>query len=112
MFIAGESIKHGRTTYTGGKLYHLFIDKKSRSAHYISKMMADNIGQSIRPVLLNSQSDGTIFLSFSAIEIKEMIAKTLLNEEIGSELRNQLKELDAKVKENDNPVLLVGKIKI
>jgi hypothetical protein len=112
LFIAGESIKRGRTTATNGKLYHLFIDKGTGSVHYVSKLMADNLGQPIRPVLLNSQPDGTIFLSFNALEIKEMIAKTLSNPEIGSELRGQLQALDSQINENDNPVMLVGKIKI
>jgi len=73
--------------------------------------MADNLGQPIRSVLLNSQSDGTIFLSFNAPEIKDMITKSLVDNAISSQLKGKLNELSNLITENDNPVLLVGKVR-
>jgi hypothetical protein len=117
LFVAGQkqireqSGNQGRITTSTGKLYHLFIDKVNRKASYVSRMIADKIGQPVRPELLNSQPDGTLFYAFNAMQLKDMLAKSLAEKEFGTDFKNQLQDLDVQVNAGDNPILLVGQVK-
>jgi len=51
------------------------------------------------------------FIKYQAIDFKYMLAKSLENRDLGSKKRKQLEELDEEISEEDNPIILVGRVK-
>jgi hypothetical protein len=87
------------------------IDKKKNQAQYVTKLTVDKLGYSTDRMFLKTQNNGVIYFVYNALDLKEQIEETLENKNASPSIRGQLMELDKEVDINDNPVLLVGKIK-
>jgi len=57
------------------------------------------------------QNDGTIFNTFTALQIKQIAKKIRDNTLIASDIKARITKLDSEITEFDNPILLVGKLK-
>ena len=111
LFIAGQTKKSEYGSATDGKLYYIFIDKRKREASYLTRLIVDILEQAVRPVLLKTQYNGTVFIPYNALRLKELITKTLSSSELSQNTKIELKKLANHVSIEDNPSLLVGVIK-
>jgi len=111
LFISEDATQEGNTTFIEGKLYSLFVDKETKQANYVSELVVDNINQSIRTPDLTTLSNGRVYIRFSALELKERIAKAIEDPSTESKIKDRLEMLDSQLDVNDNPVLLTGRIK-
>lgn len=96
------------------KITRYFINKNDFSVSEIKDFYNDFLGieEELNPwnnYLSLNNSLG--FVTYSAFELKQKIEKSLESKDITNELRERISLLNEEIKENDNPVLLVGKLK-
>lgn len=108
LFIAGETKAFENGRATDGKLFYLFINKKDGEASYLSQLIVDILEPPARPVLLKTQSNGTMFIPYNALNLKELIKESLNNSELSQDRKSELEKLDSRISIEDNPLLLVG----
>ena len=91
------------------KIYNYRIGKNDRAVYLIDRFYDDLLGEEYPnlPTITTTNGDH-IFIQKSTMHIKQLAEKQL---KAGKELTPELKELDARLKDDDNPVILVGTLK-
>jgi len=111
LFIARSTNKKETITATTGGLFYLLFDNKKKQAKYLNRLTVDILEQPVRPVLIKTQHDGTVYIRYNALDFKEQIEQTLLDPDIDPETRENLEKLNTQIAVEDNPILLVGKVR-
>jgi len=57
------------------------------------------------------QNNGTIYRTFTALQIKQIAKEVKENSSITKDVKARIIKLDSEISESDNPILLVGKLK-
>jgi hypothetical protein len=94
-----------------GKQQLLLIDKKNERAHYISSFYNDFTGEKLNPYYAKFQSNGIFYMAIDAYSLLEKIEKVKSDPNLEIKNRDDFLKLSEGLTENDNPVLLIGKIK-
>lgn len=96
------------------KITRYFINKNDFSSSEIMDFYNDFLGikEELNPwnnyVFINNSLG---YVAYSSFELKQKLEKSLESKNIDNELRVRISLLNEEIKENDNPVLVVGKLK-
>jgi hypothetical protein len=71
----------------------------------------DFIGAGIQSQNIQAQPDGTIVMSYQAVDLKEIAEKALADPKTPSDIRQRMEKINSTIKADDNPVLVVGRLK-
>ncbi len=96
------------------KIQHILFDKQNTKATFLQKLQNDYLGQNISNKALNilNINNYKFFIQeIDAITMLEIIDKIKNNPDLEIKIRDQILKLEQNLSENDNPVLLIGKIK-
>ncbi len=98
----------GENTHGVGKRNYIFIDKQSKKANYV-RLKNDFLGGT--ELYLNFKN-GMFINNLSAIVLKTKIKKVLeSNSELSKKMRNKLEKLNSEIRDEDNNIILFGKLK-
>ena len=104
---------NGRTgTMTNGSVQYVFVDKKTGNAAVISPnlrndLLGDNFG--FKPNTIFNSED--FLMEISAISLLKIVKQIKENKDIIVKSREQLISASENVSEEDNPILILGKVK-
>lgn len=106
----------GAETFTmnGDKVTLYWIDKKDFSVSEITGFYNDFFGidEKFDPWQnYLSISNDLAFKSYSSFDLKQLIKKTLELEKLDKTIKNRISTLNDQMNDNDNPILVVGKLK-
>lgn len=107
---ATKVVKSGNNTSSSWDGDYLFIDKQKNSCFSFTEINNDFFGTEISVSKINTQSNGICFLVFDAFDLI-LLRDELTNSKPDSEGLVRLNEICQNLKEDDNPVLLIGKIR-
>jgi len=96
------------------KLTRFWIDKKDNSVCEISGFKNDYFGikEELDPwsdYLFLTNDMG--YISYSCIVLKKLIDSTLVSNNLNDTIRNRISSLNNQLKEDDNPVLVIGRLR-
>ena len=74
-------------------------------------MPIDFIGSNVQSQSVYIQPDETVYLDFQAVDIREIAEKGLADPNTPGPVRCRLKFIEEKISADDNPVLLIGRLK-
>lgn len=103
-----ERIRSGASTKLDGKYFFLW-DNKTKTTDYISGFFHNYFEIAVENLPLES-SGGVNCLKYSALEFKELLIKALENNNLDPKKANRFRKLNSMIIEEDNPILLVGKM--
>jgi hypothetical protein len=96
------------------KLTHYFINKNDYSVSEIKGFHNDFLGFNEELDQWNDYlfiTNNLGYVCYSAFELKQNIEKTLESKKIDELIKHRISTLNEKIKENDNPILVIGKLK-
>lgn len=85
----------------------IIVDKTTLEAHYL-KLENDFFGGIDASLFFNN---GMFINNTSAISLKQNIKKALENNKLSAEIRKKLIDIDKKLKNEDNNVVFIGKLR-
>ena len=88
----------------------IYIDKEEDKAYLVSSFYNDFTGRHEHPGILRFQPDGTVFMPIDATTLLQDIKKVKSDPEIKIKNREDFLKLAEGMTENDNPVLIIGKV--
>ncbi len=114
-FVFIKDIDRGKNRHADsdiGATKAIMVDKKTKQAHFVH-IVNDFLGDlDIDPYYLSYQVRNGYFTSYiEPVELKEMLAAALKKVNLKPEIRKRVKQLNASLNNNDNNVLLIGKLK-
>ena len=89
----------------------IYVDKDKNKASTVTSFKNDFTGESSLSNPSPFQSNGYFVQPIQAIKILELIKNAEENEDLKISNREQFIDLKNKIDENDNPILLIGKLK-
>jgi len=98
----------------GDKQTRYFINKRDFSVTEISDFKNDFLGFEEDLEQWDnylSITDNLGFVCYSSFELKQKIAKALESKKLESTVKQRILNLNQEIQENDNPVILTGKLK-
>ena len=104
-----ESIGPGAFS-SKGKSANYFIDKGKNKAYLIASFYNDYIGEKQGPSIIRNQTTTLKYVYIEALSLIKRINKVKLDPNIEIKNRDQFLKLGLELKEDDNPILLIGKI--
>lgn len=104
----------GHRAYWSGS--YIFLNKESGGVYRITSYTDDlidnkQVGQGDRIVFPNTLPNRNLYVVYFPHELKKLTHDNKSNEAFPPEIYKQLKLISDTIKETDNPVLLIGKIK-
>ena len=94
-----------------GSVTWFCLDKAKRKVFLMKDIYNDFIGAGIQSQNIQAQPDGTIVMSYQAVDLKEIAEKALADPKTPPDIRQRMAKINMEVKADDNPVLIVGKLK-
>jgi len=94
-----------------GAVDWLCLDKTKKKVYLMKDIYNDFIGAGIQSQDIQAQPDGTIVMSYQAVDLKEIAEKALADPKTPADVRQRMKKINTEVKADDNPVLMVGRLK-
>lgn len=91
---------------------HFFMDKENEIAFPISRMIVDYLGEFAyegQPLVHNNGALGAVKLDVP--DLLEYATSGLQDSTLAPDVRSRLVQLNSELKEGDNPVLLIGKLR-
>lgn len=105
-----EKTNGGITSYSTGKRETLFYDKNSEKIYISEKISNDFCGGNIDSYSVGVQSNKIIWVSLSAIDLIEL-SENLVENEVTNRIGQNLNSIIQEISPEDNPILLIGKLK-
>ena len=99
---------------TSGAIANYSLDKKSHKVYNSGDLFFHptfHFLTSYQYQSLSIQENGKVHFAYQALDLIEQAEKALANPEFKEPYRSQLKELVGNLSENDNPVLVIGKLR-
>ncbi|MDX2413571.1 MAG: hypothetical protein QNK33_00135, partial [Bacteroidales bacterium] len=100
---AGSSIMPGKTET-------LIMDNKNHKLERINKLLIDYLAFKTKNISFTFTNNYAVY-SFEAIKLLKISEEALLQKDLEPVVRERMKKLAESISENDNPYLLIGKIK-
>lgn len=104
-------IEGGTSTRTSGKSENLIVDKESGNIFLNEKLENDFIAESIYLYWINVLPNNTLYIAKSAISLIEHAEKVIEDPDTHPEIKSRLKNLLDQIDLEDNPILIVGKLR-
>ena len=102
----------GKGIKTYGEVHYIFIDKKSGRASIISPTFYNDLyGKNFRYYPYTVFNSEHFLLSIDAVSLLKTIDRIKKDDSVIIKNRDQLIALSKKVSEEDNPILILGKVK-
>jgi hypothetical protein len=98
------------STRSKGKSANYYIDKGTNRAYIISSFYNDYVGEKQGPAIIRNQPSDLKYVYMEALSLIKKINKIKLDPNIKIINRDQFINLGVELKEDDNPVLIIGKI--
>ena len=90
----------------------VLVDKKTQEAQYVRIVNEYLGGWELDPHFLSLRiRDGYFTHAMEPVELKELLEESLENKELTTDVRNRITELNNKLNNNDNNVIMIGKLK-
>ena len=89
----------------------LILDKKKKSASLNQTITNDILGIEVKTYQLTALQNQKLLITEDAIDFIQKAEKALSDDTLDNKIRQRLKALLDQMTEEDNPVLLVGRIK-
>jgi hypothetical protein len=106
------SVTRNESGYSsGGSVAWLCLDKGQKKVFLMKDIYNDFIGSGIQSQSVFVQGDGTVFMAYQAVDLLEIAEKVVADPKTPAILRQRLEKISREVKPDDNPVLIVGKLK-
>ena len=96
---------------SGGAVDWICLDKTLGKAFLTKDVFNDFTGSPVQSQEIRVQPDGTVILSLQAVDLKEIAEKALADPKTPADIRQRMEKINAVVKADDNPVLVVGRLK-
>lgn len=90
---------------------HLFLDKKSGKITVAKPFIFEYEGADIEIPAMISVEDNHYSITYQAIDFKKQLENALKSNEIPDEKKERLQKMNDEITENDNPILVTGKMK-
>ena len=96
------------------KQTRFFVSKKDFSVYEITGFYNDFLGFKEKPAQWDnylSINNNKGFVSYSSFELKQKLKEILTSDKIDDQLIKRILDLNGKLNENDNPILIIGNLK-
>ena len=106
--------KQGNVTYTSGAVENYVLDKSKGKAYHSGQIFFNPTHRKIDADHYQFsffQSNGLLYYVYQAVDLLEHAERSLANPEFKEPYRSQLSKIVEGLTENDNPVLLIGKLR-
>ena len=90
---------------------YLRYNRSNNETYKINSLFYDYLGIELSNPIIIFQDNKFFAIKYEAISFKDLIDNTLKNNNISKLKKNKLKQLNKKITENDNPILITGKYK-
>lgn len=94
----------------GYNTYYL-IDIPEEKIICFHHLYDDYFGTEIKPERLSIQENGLFYVEYPATKLSALISEILEETNTDASIRDRMKQLQAEISEEDNPVLVVGNVK-
>ena len=92
--------------------HYLIFDKKDQSIESFGKAYFNYYGLKIPISYFSFTNDGHLINFIQAYKLKTLIDETLKEGELSEAQKSFLVDLNSKIKDDDNPILITGKINL
>lgn len=97
-------------SWTGNRS-NIFLDKRTNKAVLFSRIQNDYFPEDIIPFQINIQSNGILYVVYQANQFKKMAQKIKTGTGTYQIISDQIHRIDDELKDEDNPVIMIGKLK-
>jgi hypothetical protein len=104
-------IKNTNGFTSEGSAMFICLDKNQKKAFLMKDIYNDFTGSHMQSSDIQAQPDGIFTIGFQAVDLKEMAEKALADPKTPSDIRQRMQKINAEIKADNNPVLIVGKLK-
>ena len=87
------------------------LDKIRKKAFLMKDIYNDFTGSHMQSSDIQAQPEGMFAIGYQAVDLKEMAEKALADPKTPADIRQRMEKIDAEIKADDNPVLVVGRLK-
>jgi len=106
-----EIIKNTNGFTSAGSARWICLDKIRKKAFLMKDIYNDFTGSHMQSSEIQAQPDGIFSIGYQAVDLKEIAEKALADPKMPADIRQRMEKINAMVKADDNPVLIVGRLK-